>query len=84
VFVSAGTTGLSDVEQARAGIASALLNTAHEVGGAATVGLLTAFAGGDLGAGLVGLAAMGLLGAIIMIALMPPVRLAPGAPTFTH
>ncbi len=84
IFVSAGITGLSNVEQANAGTVSALLNTAHEVGGAVAVSVLSVFAGGGVGGGFMGLAATSLVAAVAMIALVPSVKPASDATSFMH
>jgi EmrB/QacA subfamily drug resistance transporter len=55
-FVSISVTSMSDVDHDRAGLASGLITTAHELGGAAGVSLFSAVAfgaGGATGAGLV-------------------------------
>jgi Na+/melibiose symporter-like transporter len=55
-FVSISVTSMSDVDHERAGLASGLITTAHELGGAAGVSLFSAVAfgaGGATGAGLV-------------------------------
>jgi hypothetical protein len=83
-FVAAGVTALSHMEQGTAGVTSALLNTAHEIGGAATVAVLTAIAAGAPGAGFVGLAATALATTAAMMALMPGVRPEAGTAPFVH
>ena len=55
-FVSISVTSMSDVDHDRAGLASGMITTAHELGGAAGVSLFSAVAfgaGGVTGAGLV-------------------------------
>jgi len=55
-FVSISVTSMSDVDHERAGLASGLITTAHDLGGAAGVSLFSAVAfgaGGVTGAGLV-------------------------------
>ncbi len=47
-FVTAFTTSLTDVEPAQAGLRSALVNTFHELGGAAGVAILSTAAGAGL------------------------------------
>lgn len=50
IFVTAFTAALGDAEQAEAGLRSALVNTFHELGGAAGVSLLSSVAGSALAA----------------------------------
>ncbi|MBN9305732.1 MAG: hypothetical protein BGO82_02130 [Devosia sp. 67-54] len=83
-FVAAGVTSLSGVEQGRAGVASALLNTAHELGGAAAVWALTAVAGAALQVGFAGLAALGFIAAAVMTVLMPSIKPKAGSARFVH
>ena len=50
-IVTATTTALGHVEQARAGLTSGLLNTCHELGGSLGVALVSATAGASLSSG---------------------------------
>jgi MFS family permease len=54
-FVSISVTSMSDVGHDRAGLASGLITTAHELGGAAGVALFSAVAFGSGGASAAGL-----------------------------
>jgi EmrB/QacA subfamily drug resistance transporter len=91
-FPAVSITALSDVDHERAGLASGLMSTAHEVGAALGVAALSAIAAGSgLGASAAGygdacLAAAvvaGLLAAGAALAL-PVVRPAPGAAVGMH
>jgi len=91
-FPAVSITALSRVDHERAGLASGLMSTAHEVGAALGVAALSAIAtGSGLGASAAGygdacLAAAvvaGLLGAVAAFAL-PAVRPAPGVQVAMH
>ncbi|WP_034594050.1 MFS transporter [Hamadaea tsunoensis] len=80
-FVTAIGSGVATVDERNAGVASGILNTGHEFGGALGVALVSAVAGGALtGTGPVAagfdhaylvLGAIGLLGAIVAALVLP-------------
>ena len=94
VFPAASVTTLSDADDDRAGVASGLLTTAHDIGGALGVALFSAIATAQVsvGAGFaVGyrhgfLVAAVIAAAVAVIALiaLPAVRPMPGARTGVH
>jgi EmrB/QacA subfamily drug resistance transporter len=79
-FVSISVTGMSDVTQERAGLASGLMTTAHELGGAFGVAIFSAVALGaasfsaGYGDGALSGSLMALVLAIIGAAAIPPFR----------
>jgi EmrB/QacA subfamily drug resistance transporter len=91
-FPAVSITALSRVDHERAGLASGLMSTAHEVGAALGVAALSAIAAGT-GAGasaagygdacLAAAIAAGVLGALA-VATVPAVRPAPGAAVSMH
>jgi EmrB/QacA subfamily drug resistance transporter len=91
LFPAVSITAMSEVDHARAGIASGLMMTAHEVGAALGVAVLSAIAAGAGGGAAVGygdacLAAAvlaALLGVVAAVAI-PAVRPAPGAHVAMH
>src|SRR4051812_49161757 len=88
-FPAVSITALSDVDHARAGVASGLMSTAHEVGAALGVAVLSAIAAGTGAAAgygdacLAAAVAAGILAAVAALAI-PAVRPAPGAHVAMH
>jgi MFS family permease len=95
-FVTATTTAMSRVDPDRAGMVSGVVNTAHELGAALGVAIVSAIAGAsvDTGSAVVPVAGFGdafLACAIIAVVvaaaaawLLPPGRPATGTPVFAH
>ncbi|HEU5156471.1 MAG TPA: MFS transporter [Streptosporangiaceae bacterium] len=92
-FVCATTTALSGVGHHEAGLASGIVNTGHEIGGAFGVALATALAGASVGGQTVGgfqtafgaFAAGAAVVAVLAPALVPAGRPEPGeGPVFAH
>jgi EmrB/QacA subfamily drug resistance transporter len=94
VFPAASVTALSDAEEDRAGVASGLLTTAHDVGAALGVAVFSAVAAAQVAAGAgfaVGyrhgfiVAAAGAAGvAVIALLALPAVRPGPGVRVAVH
>jgi hypothetical protein len=93
-FVTAFTASLTGVEPAEAGLRSALVNTFHELGGAAGVAVLSSAAGaglvtsglgtGDFGHAFTVGAACAAVGAAIAALLVPSVLRSPAAGGGAH
>jgi EmrB/QacA subfamily drug resistance transporter len=92
-FVAATTTAMSNAEHHQTGIVSGLVNTFHELGGAAGVAVISAVAAGSLIApelavgfsnAFAAAAAAALGSGIVAALLVPPGRPAPGAARFVH
>src|SRR5262249_61732067 len=88
---AAAVTAMSDIADDRAGIASGLMTTAHEIGAALGVAVFSAVAvavGGGIAAGyrhgfmVAAAVAAGL--AVVAALAVPSVRPAPGAPVAVH
>jgi len=90
VFPTASVTAMSDVHAERAGLASGLMSTAHELGAALGVAVLSAVAASvpDAAAGYDDgfLVAAGIAAGLAVLALLavPAVRPAPGLSAATH
>ena len=94
VFPAASVTALSDAEDDRAGVASGLLTTAHDVGAALGVAVFSAVATAQVAVGagfaagyrhgfiVAAVAAAGV--AVIALLALPAVRPAPGARMAVH
>ena len=89
-FVSVSVTAMADVAHETAGLASGVMTTAHEVGAALGVGVLTAIAlgAGDLALGhergFVAAAVIAAVLAAVAVAALPEVRPAPGSRPAMH
>lgn len=93
VFVAVSVTAMAEIEHERAGLASGLMTTAHELGAALGVAVLSAIAAGALEAGDAargygdGFLAAGLIAialAFVALVAVPAVRPAPGARAAMH
>ncbi|HKN93188.1 MAG TPA: MFS transporter [Thermoleophilaceae bacterium] len=91
VFVSVSVTGMSEIDGERAGLASGLMTTAHEIGGAFGVSIFSAVAlsgGTSLAQGYAHGAVAGAIvaGALAVVAALavPAVRPAPGEHVAVH
>ena len=90
-FVSVSVTAMADVAHETAGLASGVMTTAHEIGAALGVGVLTAIAlgaGSDLALGhergFVAAAVVAAVLAVVAVAALPEVRPAPGSRPAMH
>ncbi|HEX6458828.1 MAG TPA: MFS transporter [Thermoleophilaceae bacterium] len=91
VFVSVSVTAMSDIEGERAGLASGLMTTAHEIGGAFGVSIFSAvaLAGGSTlahgyGHGALAGAILAAGMAVVAALAVPAVRPAPGTHVAAH
>ncbi|WP_344283585.1 MFS transporter [Actinomadura napierensis] len=92
-FVCATTTAMNGIGHAEAGLASGVVNTGHEIGGALGVALATALAGASIGGRTAGgfhtaFTVFGVIAAavaVLALALVPSGRPEPGdGPVFAH
>jgi EmrB/QacA subfamily drug resistance transporter len=91
VLPATAITGMGEVRHEQAGVASGLMSTAHEIGGALGVAVFSAIAvvvGGGIGAGyrhgFEVAAALAAALAVLAIVVVPVVRPAPGARVAVH
>jgi len=90
-FVSVSVTAMADVAHETAGLASGVMTTAHEIGAALGIGVLTAIAlgaGSDLALGhergFVAAAVVAAVLAVVAVAALPEVRPTPGSRPAMH
>jgi EmrB/QacA subfamily drug resistance transporter len=90
-FVAASVTAMAEVRHEQAGLASGLMTTAHELGAALGVAVLSAVAlsssGGfaaGYGSGFIAAAAIAALLAVVAMVALPSVRPAPGTRVALH
>jgi EmrB/QacA subfamily drug resistance transporter len=84
VFPTASITAMADVHAERAGLASGLMSTAHEVGAALGVAVLAAVGSAGYGDGFRAAAGIAVGLALLALLAVPSVRPAPGASVPAH